>query len=147
MISYIYVMCSVTCGASLCVNSGIGASIATYLARDGANVVVNYNSSLKQANEVIDVITTIGSAHGSGGAGRAVAIKADTTQSNEVDFLFAETKRIFGRIDIVIANTGIFVDEMTSIEHTDEKSFDKVIYHPTHNHSFIICSTLIFMMI
>jgi NAD(P)-dependent dehydrogenase (short-subunit alcohol dehydrogenase family) len=105
-----FVMFYVVDGCNVILYSGIGASIATYLARDGANVVVNYNASAKQANEVVDVINAIG---GEKGAGRGVAVKADTTQAAEVDFLFNETKRLFGRIDIVIANTGTL-----SIYHT-----------------------------
>jgi 3-oxoacyl-[acyl-carrier protein] reductase len=101
------------------VNSGIGASIATYLARDGANVIINYNASLIEANEVVNVIRQSG--------GQAQAIKANMTLSNEVDHLFNETIRLFGRIDIVIANTGIFVDEMKPISLTAEADFDKLI--------------------
>jgi NAD(P)-dependent dehydrogenase (short-subunit alcohol dehydrogenase family) len=39
--------------------------------------------------------------------GDAVAIKGDVTSTSDVNHLFDEAKRIFGRIDIVIANSGI----------------------------------------
>jgi NAD(P)-dependent dehydrogenase (short-subunit alcohol dehydrogenase family) len=38
--------------------------------------------------------------------GAAHAVQADTASSADVDRLFAETKRIYGRVDIVIANAG-----------------------------------------
>lgn len=90
---------------------------------------MNYNSSLKSAEEVVSVITRNG--------GHATAIKADVSISLQVDHLFNEAKRIYGRVDIVIANSGIYVDEQKPMEHTDEKDFDKVHTIPYHTIPFM----------
>jgi hypothetical protein len=81
-------------------NSGIGQGIALALARDGAKIVVNYNSDAKSAAAVVDTIKAL-----PGGA--AIAVQADVTKSADVDRLFAEAKKVFGRVDIAIANSGI----------------------------------------
>jgi 3-oxoacyl-[acyl-carrier protein] reductase len=66
------------------------------LARDGAKVVVNYQKDSKAAAEVVAAIKN--------GDGDGMAIQADVTSSTQVDQLFADTKRHYGRIDIVVAN-------------------------------------------
>lgn len=81
-------------------NSGIGSGIALRLARDGAKVIVNYQKDKKSADAVVAAITSTG--------GAATAIQADASSSTDVDRLFSEAKRIYGRVDIVVANAGIF---------------------------------------
>jgi 3-oxoacyl-[acyl-carrier protein] reductase len=85
---------------SILLNRGIGRGIALSLARDGAKVVVNYQKDIKAAQAVVDAINSVKT-------GSAVAIQGDVSLSTDVDRLFTETKRIFGRIDIVVANSGI----------------------------------------
>jgi NAD(P)-dependent dehydrogenase (short-subunit alcohol dehydrogenase family) len=80
-------------------NRGIGRGIALSLARDGAKVVVNYQKDIKAAQAVVDAINSVKT-------GSAVAIQGDVSLSTDVDRLFTETKRIYGRIDIVVANSG-----------------------------------------
>jgi 3-oxoacyl-[acyl-carrier protein] reductase len=85
---------------SICMNRGIGRGIALSLARDGAKVIINYNSDSKSAQAVVNTINSIK-------AGTAAAVQADVSKSSDVDRLFSETKRLFGKVDIVVANSGI----------------------------------------
>jgi 3-oxoacyl-[acyl-carrier protein] reductase len=59
------------------------------------------------------------------GGGDAIAIQADTTSSKDVERLFTETKRLFGRIDIVVANAGI-TGSPSPIASTTNEQFDRV---------------------
>lgn len=77
---------------------GVGAGIALELARRGANVAVNYSNSAKSAQEVVESITAAGT--------KGFAVKADLTKIEEIEGLFREVVGHFGRLDIVISNSG-----------------------------------------
>ena len=79
-------------------SKGIGASIARHLADEGAAVVVNYASSKEGADRVVAEIE--------GQGGRAVAVQANVAKAADVERLFAETTRAFGRLDILVNNAG-----------------------------------------
>ena len=83
---------------------GIGRATALALASEGAAVVVNYASSSNAAAEVVAQIEAIG--------GRAVAVKANVANSDEVDQLIAATMEKFGRIDVLVNNAGITRDTL-----------------------------------
>lgn len=87
---------AVVTGAS----KGIGAAIARQLAGEGAAVVVNYASSKEGADRVVAQIT--------GKGGKAVAVRANVSQPSDIERLFAETKKAFGRLDILANNAGIY---------------------------------------
>jgi len=87
---------AVVTGAS----KGIGAAIAKHLAADGATVVVNYASSRKDADKVVAEIAAAG--------GKAVAVQANVSQKVEIESLFAQTSKAFGRLDILVNNAGIY---------------------------------------
>jgi 3-oxoacyl-[acyl-carrier protein] reductase len=87
---------AVVTGAS----KGIGAAIAKQLAADGAQVVVNYASSRAGAEKVVSDITQ--------GGGKAVAIGGSVTNEADIEKLFKETTRIFGKVDILVNNAGIY---------------------------------------
>src|SRR6185436_14206134 len=78
---------------------GIGAAIVRALADAGAAVIINYREQ-KAAAE------TLAAAIGSAG-GRAVAIRADISHSDEVAQLFARADAQFGPVDILVNNAGI----------------------------------------
>ncbi|HEX5550337.1 MAG TPA: SDR family NAD(P)-dependent oxidoreductase, partial [Nitrospira sp.] len=79
---------------------GIGRGIAERLAKDGAAIVVNYTKSADEAEKVVAGIE----AHG----GIARAVQADVSKVDDIRRLFQETKKAFGRLDILINNAGIF---------------------------------------
>jgi 3-oxoacyl-[acyl-carrier protein] reductase len=87
---------AVVTGAS----KGIGASIAKHLAAEGASVVVNYSSSKKGADIVVEEITKAG--------GKAIAIGANVSKKVEIELLFAQTKKAYGQVDILVNNAGIY---------------------------------------
>jgi 3-oxoacyl-[acyl-carrier protein] reductase len=96
---------------------GIGKAIALKLAKLGANVVINYRSSLSSAEELIKEIESSG--------GVALAIKADISDFSEAETLIKETVKHFGRIDILVNNAGITKDAL--ILRMKEEDFDNVI--------------------
>ncbi len=87
---------AVVTGAS----KGIGAGIAKALAAEGAAVVVNYSSSKEGADRVVAEITKNG--------GKAIAVQGDVSKQADITRLFAETKKAFGRLDVLVNNAGIY---------------------------------------
>ena len=83
---------------------GIGKAIALELASLGANVAINYASSSSAAESVADTINNAG--------GKAIAIKADVSKSEEVDALIGSTIEKLGKIDILVNNAGITRDTL-----------------------------------
>ena len=102
---------AVVTGAS----KGIGAAIAKQLASEGASVVVNYASSKEGAERVASEIK--------GKGGKAVAVQADVSKKADVERLFAETKKAFGRIDVLVNNAGIY--EFAPLENINPDNFHK----------------------
>jgi 3-oxoacyl-[acyl-carrier protein] reductase len=102
---------AVVTGAS----KGIGAGIARHLAAGGAAVVVNYASSKAEADQVAAEITA--------GGGKAVAVQGDVSNLEDVRRLFAETKKAFGKLDILVNNTGIY--EFAPLEGISAEHFHK----------------------
>jgi len=83
-------------------DSGIGRAISLAFAKEGACVVVNYNSNQEKADEVVAQITADG--------GRALALQASTSEEADVTRLFEQAAEKFGGIDILVANAGIQKD-------------------------------------
>ena len=105
--------CAVVTGAS----RGIGKAIALKLAGLGANVVLNYRSSEKEALEVENEIKNMGV--------DVISVKADISKLNEVENLINTAKEKFGCIDIMVNNAGITKDNL--ILRMKEEEFDSVI--------------------
>jgi 3-oxoacyl-[acyl-carrier protein] reductase len=95
---------------------GIGRGIAERLAKDGAAIVVNYTKSADEAEKVVAGIQ----AHG----GTARAVQADVSKVDDIRRLFQETKKAFGRLDILINNAGIFWAK--PIVDTTEEEYDRM---------------------
>ncbi|XZF77332.1 3-oxoacyl-[acyl-carrier-protein] reductase [Bacillus sp. AL-1R] len=81
---------------------GIGRAIALSLAKNGANVVVNYSGNEAAALNVVEEITALGV--------KAIAFKANVSNSEEVAALVKNTVDEFGSIDILVNNAGITRD-------------------------------------
>lgn len=94
---------------------GIGKAIAFELAKQGANVVVNYNASEAEANAVVASITALG--------GTAIAIQADVSDSAQASSLIEKTLQHFGAIDILVNNAGIARDGLF-LRMTEEDFID-----------------------
>jgi 3-oxoacyl-[acyl-carrier protein] reductase len=102
---------AVVTGAS----KGIGAAIAKHLAEEGAAVVVNYSTSKEGADRVVAEISSQG--------GQAIAVQANVAKLAEIEHLFAETNRAFGKLDILVNNAGIY--EFSPLEGITEENFYK----------------------
>ncbi len=83
-------------------SSGLGAGAAKGLAASGAAVAVNYHSQPEPAKKLAEEICAAG--------GQAIALGADVSKEDEVEQLFARTLDAFGRLDILIANSGLQKD-------------------------------------
>jgi 3-oxoacyl-[acyl-carrier protein] reductase len=103
---------AVVTGAS----KGIGAAIAKALAAEGASVVVNYSSSKEGADRVVADIAAKG--------GKAVAVQGDVSKAKDVDRIFAETKKQFGALDVLVNNAGIY--EFSPIGEATEDTFHRL---------------------
>ena len=103
---------AVVTGAS----KGIGAGIAKALAADGASVVVNYASSKDGADKVVADIKAKG--------GKAVAVQGDVSKQADISKLFAETKKAFGRLDVLVNNAGVY--EFSPLGEVTEAQFHKM---------------------
>src|SRR5437868_4000774 len=80
-------------------SSGIGASVALGLARCGADVVINYSKSAKEAEEVADAVRQTGV--------QVQAVQANVGSDADCRKLAASAMDAFGRIDIRVNNAGI----------------------------------------
>lgn len=102
---------AVVTGAS----KGIGAAIAKDLAAEGAAVVVNYASSREGADKVVAEIAAAG--------GKAVAVQGSVAKAADVERIFAEAKKAFGRLDVLVNNAGIY--GFTPIDQFTEEEFER----------------------
>ena len=102
---------AVVTGAS----KGIGAGIAKEFASEGAAVIVNYSSSKKDADKVVDEITKRG--------GKAVAVQGNVAKKAEVERLFAAAEKAFGKIDVLVNNAGVY--EFLPLEEANEEHFHR----------------------
>jgi 3-oxoacyl-[acyl-carrier protein] reductase len=102
---------AVVTGAS----KGIGAAIAEQLAAAGAGVVVNYAKSRAGAEAVVQRITKAG--------GKAVAVQADVSKVDDIRRLFAETKKAYDKLNILVNNAGIY--EFAPLEEITAEHFHK----------------------
>ena len=95
-------------------SSGIGRAIAERLAQDGASVIINYVKSPQKAQSVVRTIE--------GKGAKAMAIQADVSNVNDIRRLFQASLQHFGRMDFVIANSGMFNQQ--SFMETTEEDYD-----------------------
>lgn len=97
----------------------IGKAISLRLAKEGAKVIVNYNSNEANAQQTLKEITDAG--------GEAIIVKADVTKKTDIDQLVAEGVKAFGsNIDILVNNAGGLVARKT-IAEMDEEFFEHVM--------------------
>lgn len=102
---------AVVTGAS----KGIGASIAEHLGAEGAKVVVNYSTSKEGADKVVAKIKAKG--------GEAIAVQGNVAKEADITKLFAETKKTYGKLDVLVNNAGIY--EFSPIEGVTSEHFHK----------------------
>src|ERR1700730_11714894 len=102
---------AVVTGAS----KGIGADIAKALAAEGASVVVNYASSKEGADRVVQEITAKG--------GKAIAVQGDVSKQADITRLFTETKKTYGKLNILVNNAGVY--QLVPLDSVTEDLFHR----------------------
>lgn len=96
---------------------GLGKAIAERYAALGADIVLNYSRDKSAADQTVSNITAMGV--------RVIAVQADISKPADIERLFNEALKAFGKIDIVIANAGIELVEVPVTDFTEEQ-FDRV---------------------
>ncbi len=107
---------------------GIGRGIALELAKRGATVVINYNSSPDAANEVVETITSEG--------GTAQAFQADVSTEEGANALIKAATDAYGKLDILVNNAGTTRDNVIMMMKAED--FDSVLN--TNLRSAWLCS-------
>src|ERR1700745_1287379 len=98
-------------------SGGIGGSVAKRLATDGFSVVVNYAGKPSPAQAVVADLKAAG--------GHGIAVQADVANAADVERLFKESMKAFGRPDVVVHCAGIM--PLFPIARGDVAPLDKVI--------------------
>ncbi len=98
-------------------NSGIGMAIVLALARQGANVVIDYVVDPEATEALEQQVVALGDL--------AIGVRADVSQVTEVERLVQAAVQAFGRVDIMVNNAGI--ETRTSVLETTEAQYDKVM--------------------
>jgi 3-oxoacyl-[acyl-carrier protein] reductase len=96
-------------------SKGIGAAIAKHLGAEGASVVVNYATDRDGAQRAVAEIGRTG--------GKAVAVQANVAKKGDIERLFTEAKKAFGKLDILVNNAGIY--EFSPLQEVTEDHFHK----------------------
>lgn len=98
-------------------NTGIGKAIALAFGKEEANVVVNYIFGEELADEVVLKINELG--------GKAIKVYGDVTSFSDTENMIKEGIDAFGKIDILVNNSGITKDNL--MMRMSEDDFDQVI--------------------
>jgi len=96
---------------------GIGRAISKRLAADGFAVVLTHVGNEEAARAAVDEIRA--------GGGRATALLANVSSSEQVAALFDATVKAHGRLDVVVHNAGIM--ELASLTDMPDDQFDRII--------------------
>jgi 3-oxoacyl-[acyl-carrier protein] reductase len=99
---------------------GVGRATALELAKRGANVVVNYSRSEKEAKETVAAVEQLGA--------KALLVRADVSQDQEVRAMAARAVEAFGSIDVLVNNaaTTAFVN-FADLEGMTEEKWDRIL--------------------
>jgi glucose 1-dehydrogenase len=98
-------------------NSGIGASIVLELAKQGANIVIDYIFNPAAEEEIEKKVAALGD--------QAIGVEADVSKISDLQNLIDTAVKTFGHVDIMINNAGI--ETRTSILDTTEAQYEKVL--------------------
>lgn len=98
-------------------SKGIGAAIAVEAARAGADVVINYAADRVGAEQTLAAVNATGR--------RGITVQADVSRKTEVDAMVAHGIETFGKIDILVNNSGIAL--WKPFLEIDEENWDRTI--------------------
>lgn len=98
-------------------SKGIGRTLALACARAGADVILNYNSDRAGADAAAKEIRALGR--------RALVVRADLARVAQIDRMFAQARKHFARLDVLINNAGL--TGWASFFDTTEEKWDVVL--------------------
>ncbi len=99
--------------------AGVGRATAIMLAKEGANVVVNYTKSEAEARETVDAIEALGR--------KAIMVRADVSDDQQVNVMVDRAVEAFGRVDILVNNAGTTVMiPFKDMDAVTEEGWDRV---------------------
>lgn len=98
-------------------SQGIGRGIAERFAREGADVVINYNRTPGGAEEVLKTVEAAGR--------RGLVVKADMSKLEDIKRLFSTAIETFGRVDVLVNNAG--VEKHAPFWEVTEEDYDFVL--------------------
>jgi glucose 1-dehydrogenase len=98
-------------------NTGIGKSIVLALAREGANIVIDYIADPEATEELEKQVAALGDT--------AIGVDADVSKVNDLQRLVDAAVKQFGRLDVMVNNAGI--ETRSSILDTTEDQYEKVL--------------------
>ncbi len=96
---------------------GIGKAIALALAKQGADVAINFRSKIEEAQKVAEEIKKLGR--------KSLVIQADISQKDQVDKMLKKVVDNFGEIDILVNNAGVI--DFKPFDQMSEADWDKII--------------------
>jgi len=98
-------------------NSGIGMAIVLELAKQGANIVIDYVAR-PEATEALEAqVAALGD--------QSIGIQADVSKVADLHHLINAAVQQFGRVDIMVNNAGI--ETRTSVLNTTEEQYNRVL--------------------
>jgi glucose 1-dehydrogenase len=98
-------------------NSGIGLTIVLELAKQGANMVIDYVTHPEATEALEKQVVALGD--------KAIGVKADVSKVADLQRLIDAAVENFGRLDIMVNNAGI--ETRTSVLDTTEEQYDEVL--------------------
>jgi len=98
-------------------SSGIGKAIALAMAKEGANVLINYHSHEEEAHTISEEAKSYGV--------KSIVVQADTSKEDEVQTMFSQALKAFGGLDILVNNAGMQKD--SNLVDMSLKDWEKVI--------------------
>lgn len=96
---------------------GIGKATALRLAREGLNIIVNYNRGKDDAENVAESIKAIGR--------KAISVQADVSKIDDVEGMVSKVLEEFGRIDVLVNNAGIY--KRVTFENLGQKEWKETM--------------------
>jgi len=98
-------------------SKGIGRALALGMAKEGAHLILNYNSDRAGAEAAAGEIQALGR--------RTLVVKADIGKVSQIQRMFAQARKAFDRLDVLVNNAGI--TGWTSLFEVTEEKWDWVM--------------------